>query len=54
MGALKGSHDHTCARAVRIAALELLLAIEMSGISAEAAFLASLHKLAENPIREVA
>lgn len=37
-------------RAIRIAALELLLAIEMAGGEADAAFAATLYRLAENPI----
>ncbi|CAJ9925492.1 hypothetical protein [Burkholderia pseudomallei] len=41
-------------RTIRIAALELLLAIEMAGVRAEpeSDFVATLHKLAENPVRE--
>jgi len=39
-------------RTIRIAALELLLAIEMAGVRAEpeSDFVATLHKLAENPV----
>ncbi|MDI9679482.1 hypothetical protein [Burkholderia cenocepacia] len=41
-------------RTIRIAALELLLAIEMAGVRAEpeSDFVATLHKLADNPVRE--
>jgi hypothetical protein len=37
-------------RAIRIAALELLLAIEMAGGEADATFAATLYRLAENPV----
>lgn len=40
-------------RAIRIGALELLLAIEMSGVQAEPAFIATLHRLAERPAQEL-
>ena len=39
-------------RAIRIGALELLLQIEQTGVYAEPEFLATLHKLAQNPVRE--
>ncbi|WP_155629422.1 hypothetical protein [Burkholderia territorii] len=39
-------------RAIRIGALELLLQIEQSGIEVEPPFLATLHKLAQNPVRD--
>ncbi|WP_233343493.1 hypothetical protein [Burkholderia cepacia] len=39
-------------RAIRIGALELLLQIEQTGVYAEPAFLDTLHKLAQNPVRE--
>ncbi|WP_176048170.1 hypothetical protein [Burkholderia sp. BCC1644] len=39
-------------RAIRIGALELLLQIEQTGVYAEPAFLETLHKLAQNPVRE--
>ncbi|HFT8008576.1 TPA: hypothetical protein ACU9T0_006562 [Burkholderia cenocepacia] len=38
-------------RAIRIGALELLLQIEQTGVYAEPEFLATLHKLAQNPVR---
>ncbi|AYJ74331.1 hypothetical protein NX868_10330 [Burkholderia thailandensis] len=38
-------------RAIRIGALELLLQIEQTCIEVEPAFLATLHKLAQNPVR---
>lgn len=39
-------------RAIRIGALELLLQIEQTGVYTEPEFLATLHKLAQNPVRE--
>ncbi|NBD02162.1 hypothetical protein [Burkholderia thailandensis] len=39
-------------RAIRIGALELLLQIEQTGVYAEPEFLETLHKLAQNPVRE--
>ncbi|MDN7913700.1 hypothetical protein [Burkholderia cepacia] len=39
-------------RAIKIGALELLLQIEQTGVYAEPEFLATLHKLAQNPVRE--
>ncbi|MEX3556064.1 MAG: hypothetical protein VB131_05585 [Burkholderia gladioli] len=39
-------------RAIRIGALELLLQIEQTGVYAEPFFLETLHKLAQNPVRE--
>ncbi|WP_157641649.1 hypothetical protein [Burkholderia ubonensis] len=41
-------------RAIRIAALELLLALELSDVHAESAFVAQLHRYAETPIPKVA
>jgi hypothetical protein len=41
-------------RAIRIGALELLLQIEQTGVYVEPEFLATLHKLAQNPVREEA
>ncbi|CAG9259586.1 conserved hypothetical protein [Burkholderia diffusa] len=39
-------------RAIRIGALELLLQIEQSDVEVEPAFLETLRKLAQNPVRE--
>ncbi|MFP3652276.1 MULTISPECIES: hypothetical protein [Burkholderia] len=39
-------------RAIRIGALELLLQIEQSSVDVEPAFLDTLHKLAQNPVRD--
>ncbi|WP_334021393.1 hypothetical protein [Burkholderia orbicola] len=39
-------------RAIRIGALELLLQIEQSDCEVEPAFLETLHRLAENPVRK--
>ena len=41
-------------RTIRIAALELLLAIELSDVHAEPAFVATLHRFAETSIPKVA
>ncbi|VWB88671.1 hypothetical protein BLA13014_04105 [Burkholderia aenigmatica] len=39
-------------RAIRIGALELLLQIEQTGVYAEPEFLATLHEIAQNPVRK--
>lgn len=39
-------------RAIRIGALELLLQIEQSDVEVEPAFLETLHRLAEDPVRK--
>ncbi|QTD90809.1 hypothetical protein [Burkholderia anthina] len=53
MGALSVSPlDRSHTRAIRIAALELLLVIEQTGVEAEPAFLETLHRLAEDPVRK--
>lgn len=39
-------------RAIRIGALELLLQIEQTGVEVEPAFLETLHRLAEDPVRK--
>ncbi|HIE4429999.1 TPA: hypothetical protein ACXM9H_000970 [Burkholderia multivorans] len=40
-------------RIIRIAALELLLAIELSDVHAEPTFVSTLHRLSETPIPQV-